>query len=251
MPVADSDILVFCAENMPEDNSSTSGGSMSTTIKAIFTDIAATDSVKIVSSNAADTSQVVTIVGRDASGAIVQEDLNLNGTTLSAATSQTFERILKIEMDSSALGTVTVSRNTGGTTIATLEPGLLGCRRLFYNSSADASGGSSRSYYEKVFIYNSHNTLSVTSAVVIEESDPSTLIEFDLESSKDGNNSVTNRLNNAPTSMLGSFSNSNKSVPSGSLGPSEGIGVWLRMVLPAGQSPSKNTYNLKLTGTTT
>lgn len=251
MAVVDTDIKVYCSLNMPESNGTTSGGGIDLATKAVFTDIAATDSVKIVSDNAADTTQVVTITGRDASGAIISSIINLNGTTLSAASSNTFERILKIVIDSSHAGTVTVSRNTGGATIATLETGILSARRLFYDAAADVGGGADRIYYEKIFIKNTNGVSAVSSASVQENSDPSTYVTFDLEGSKDGTNSVVDRLDTAPTGMLGTFTNSNKSIPGGSLGPGQAIGTWLALNLLAGTSPAKNTWGVRLSGTTT
>ena len=155
---------------------------------------------------------------------------------------------MKIVVSASHSGTVTISRNTGGTTIATLESGVLSCRRLFYNALADASGGSDRDYYEKVFVKNTNGTFAVLSAYIIENTDPSTLVTFDIEDAKNDTNSVANRLDTAPTGMLGSFDNANKAVPGTDLGPSDAIGVWLKLTLVAGQSPNKSTWGVKLSG---
>ena len=62
---------------------------------------------------------------------------------------------------------------------------------------------------------------------------------------------MANRLNTAPTGMLGSFDNSDKNVPGGNLGPGEAIGIFLKLTLAAGTSPSKNVWSPKLLGTTT
>ena len=61
MSVSASDIVVYGSANMPEDDSSTSGGAIDTATKVIFTDISATDSVECVSDNAGDTTQTITI----------------------------------------------------------------------------------------------------------------------------------------------------------------------------------------------
>jgi hypothetical protein len=251
MSVVASDIVFYGSANMPENNTDASGGAIDTTTKVVFDDIAATDNVTVISSNAGDTTQTVTITGRDGTGAIVSEALSLNGT-IRVVGSQSFERILKIVVDGAHSGTITVTRDNGPTytSIATLENGILTVRRLFYDSAADAAGGSTRNFYEKIFIKNNNSTTALSNAVVKENSDPTGNITFDLEDAKGDNNSATNRLT-APTGMLGSFDNNDKSVPGSNLGSGEAIGVWLKLALTAGASAAKSTYGLRLTGTTT
>ncbi len=251
MSVLSTDIIIYGSANMPEDDVSTSGGAIDTTCKLLFTDIAATDTVKLQSTNAGDTMNV-TITGRDSSGAIVSEVKALTGVTLTSATTQTFERILKIVCASTPAGTVTVTRTTGGTTIATIEgaSGIDKVRRLYYNSSADASGGSTRNYYEKGFIKNTNVSNALLSATVAEQTDPTGKITFDLESAVSGTNSVANRLA-APSGMLGAFDNTTKNVPGTNLGAGIAIGIWFKLTLAAGDSAAKSTYTVRTAGTTT
>ena len=92
MPVSSSDIVVYGSQNMAEADNAIQGGAIDTAKRVVFTDLAANDTVKIVST-AGDTG-TVTITGRGATGAIVSEVLTLNGTS-SVAGSTTFQRILK------------------------------------------------------------------------------------------------------------------------------------------------------------
>ena len=251
MSISASELIVYGSANMPEANGTTSGGAIDATTKIVFTDIAATDSVEFVSTNAADTMNI-TVTGRNSAGVIVAETKALTGTTPTAATTATFERILKVVLASVAAGTVTVRRATGDTTIATMEAGITSVRRLFYDAAADASGGSSRSFYEKVFVKNTNGVTTLTNAQIAEQADPTTNITFDLEDAVDDSNSVANRLDTAPTGMLGSFDNTTKTVPGGgNLAAGSRIGVWLKLTLAAGTSPTKSTYTLRTTGTTT
>lgn len=250
MSITAAELIVYGSVNMPEANGTTSGGAIDATCKIAFTDIAATDTVKFQSSNAADTMNI-TVYGRSAAGAIVSETKALNGTTLTTATTQTFERILKIVLASAAAGTVTITRTTGGTTIATMEAGITTVRRLFYDAAADASGGSSRSFYEKVFVKNTNSTLTLTNAQIAEFADPTTNITFDLEDAINDNNSIANRLNTVPAGMLGSFDSATKSVPGGALAATDKIGVWVKLTLAAGTAAAKSTWTLEATGTTT
>lgn len=251
MSVLASEIIAYGSANMPENNTATSGGAIDTTTRVVFDDIVTTDNVTIISSNAGDTTQTVTIYGRDSTGAIVSEVLNLNGTSRVVG-AQNFERISKIVVSAAHAGTVTVTRDNGPTytVIAALESGVLTIRRLFYDSAADASGGSTRNFYEKIFIKNTNSVTALTNAVIKEQSDPTGNITFDLEDAKNDNNSVANRLT-APTGMLSAFDNTDKSVPTGFLGPGDAIGVWLKLTLVAGAAAAKSTWTLRTTGTTT
>lgn len=251
MSVTAAEIIVFGAANMPEDNTSTTGGAIDATIKMLFTDIATTDQVTVISSNAGDTTQTVTIYGRNAGGTIVSEGLSLNGTNRVTG-AVAFERILKVVVNAAHTGTITVTQDNSPTftSIGTLETGVLTLRRLFYDSAADASGGSSRDFYEKVFVKNTNGTFTLSNSQVAEQSDPGANITFDLEDAVNDNNSVANRLS-APTGMLGTFTGTTKSVPGGNITAGSAIGVWLKLTLAAGAAAAKNTYTIRATGTTT
>lgn len=250
MSVTNADLVLFASNSMPEDDTSTSGGAIDTTTKILLADIAANDNVTIISTDAGDTTQTITITGRDAAGVIVNESLSLNGTTRVVG-SQVFERILKVVCNAAHSGQIIITRDDGPTytQITTLETGYLARRRLFYDASSDISGGSTRDYYEKIFLKNTNSTTALTNAFIREYADPSTFITFDLESSKGGSNSVVNRLT-APTGMLGSFDNTDKDIPSGYLANGEAIGIWLKLTLAAGTSPAKTTWTPRVIGST-
>lgn len=253
MSVSASDILFYGSANMPENNTSTSGGAIDTTTKVIFTDIATTDQVTVISSAAGDTTQTVTVYGRNAGGTIVSEGLSLNGTNRVTG-AVAFERILKIVVNAAHTGTITVTQDNSPTftEIATLPSGVLTARRMFYDAAADASGGSSRDFYEKLFIKNTNATFTLSNAQIAEQSDPSGNITFDLEDAVDDNNSVADRLNDAPSGMSSSFNGTTKTVPGGgNLIAGSAIGVWLKLTLAAGTAAAKTTYTLRTTGTTT
>lgn len=254
MPIAATDILYHGSATMAEaDSTVNQGGAIDTSIKMIFTDITTTDNVTVISDNAADNTQTVTVYGRDASGALVSEALSLNGTSRVTG-AQLFERITKIVVSAAHAGTITVTRDNGPTftEIATMATGILQIRRPFYNVASDVSGGSTRNYYEKIFVKNNHSTLALLSAVIKELSDPTGNVTFDLESSVGGTNTSSNRIT-APSAggMLGSFDNTDKTVPSTNLAAGSAIGVWLKLTLAAGASPTKSTYTIRVNGNTT
>jgi hypothetical protein len=251
MSITSADIKFYGSNSMAEDDSTTQGGAISTSKKVLFTDITTTDNVTVVSSAGGDTTQTVTIYGRLATGAITSEALSLNGTSRVVGATL-FERILKIVVNAAHTGTITVTRDNGPTytAIATLETGILQVRRPFYNVAADVSGGSTRNFYEKIFIKNEHASLSLLSAIVKEASDPLGYVTFDLESAVGGSNTSTDRITAPSSGMLGSFDNTNKSVPGTNLDAGSYIGVWLKLTLAAGTSPAKSTYTVRLDGAT-
>lgn len=251
MSITSSELKFYGSANMPEDDVSTSGGAIDTTVSVIFTDIAATDNVTVISDDVGDTMNI-TVTGRLATGVIDDDIIALNGTTRVSGV-KNFERILKIVLASTATGTITVTRDNSPTytSIATLDPGVLEARRLFYDSAAEASGGSSRDYYEKFFIKNTNSTLSLTNAVISEYADPGANIIFDLEDAVNDTNSVSDRLDVAPSGMLGTFTSADKTVPGTALAAGSSIGVWLKLTLAAGTAAAKNTYTVRITGQST
>lgn len=251
MPIVATDIVAYGSASMPDDDTPTGiGGAISTAKRVVFTDISANDTVEMLSDNAGDTTQTVTIFGRNTAGEIVSEAETLNGTTVQTTTQQ-FERILKITMSATATGTVTVRKQSDDVTIATLESGITEIRRPFYNAAAEASGGSQRDYYEKVFFKNNHGTLTLTSATIAEQADPSTNVDFDLEASLDG--SDTNGAGNRQTHTGGyTFDSSTKNVAnSQNLTAGSAQGCWLRLRLPAGEASDNTTFTMRVNGQTT
>jgi len=250
MSVVSGDIVVYGSANMPEADGTTSGGAIDSSVKIIFTDISATDEVEILSDAGGDTTQTVTVYGRDAGGSIVSETETLTGTTPVA----TFERILKITCSSTSHGTITIRKESDDVTIATMENGIDAVRRPFYNASAEAASGSAKVFYEKVFVQNDHASLSLLSATITASADPSALLAFDLEGSVNDTNSTANRLT-APAGgdMLGSptWDDASKAVPGTDLAAAAKIGVWLRLSLAAGQAAAKTTYTLTVAGSST
>jgi hypothetical protein len=249
MSVSASDIVFYGSANMQESDTGTQGGAIDLTTKVTFTDISATGLVEILSSNAGDTTQTVTVYGRLASGVIDSEALSLNGTTVVSG-AKSFERIMKVVVNAAHTGTITVRKATDDVTIMTLETGILTCRRLFYSATAEASGGSSKDIYEKIFAKNTNGTSALLSAVVKEQADPGANITFDLEDAQNDTNTSTNRIS-APSGMLGSFTGSDKNVPGTDILAAGSIGIWLKLTLAAGATPAKNTYTVRLSGSTT
>jgi len=254
MTISSTDIVYYASASMPEDNSTTSGGAIDTTTYVIPSSSSLwnslSDTVEVLSSAAGDNTQTVTIYGRLATGVSTSDVISLNGTTVVAG-AVTFDRINKIVVSGAHTGTITVRKATGDTTLASLPTGILASRRMFLNATADVSTGSSRDYYEKIFIKNTHGSLSLLGATVQENSDPSSNIAFNIDNAVNGTTSVASRLNTVPSSQNASFDSADKTVPGTNLAAGAAIGVWLKLTLAAGASPSTSTYTLRMTGSST
>jgi len=271
MSITASDIICYGANVMAEtDATANVGGAIDKTVKMVFTALAANDTFDVVSDDADDNSQTVTITGRLADGSIDTEVFNLDGTNLQTG-STTFERLLKAVVSATYEGTITITEHSGGTTVATMEgsddaPGgtaVLEVRRLFYGAvaAAEAAGAGDKLLYEKVFIANTHATLALTTAEIELTNDGTTsnILDFDLEGSVNDTNSVADRTTEpAGADMLGAptWDDSKKAVPGNQLGDrttgtSDHIGVWMRLDLDDGEAAEKATFTLTVTGNTT
>ena len=251
MSVAGTDLVIYGAANIQTSDTGTQGGVIDTTVRYIFDSptLANTlaDTVEVLSSSGADTTQTVTVYGINSGGSSINEVFTLAGTTVQNGAT-TFQRVSRIVVSGSHTGTITVRKASDNTTIGALETGVVVLRKPFINVSSDVSGGSSRDFYEKIFIKNNHATLSLLSAVVSENSDPTGKITFDLEDAVNDNNSVASRLNTAPTGMLGTFTSADKNVPGTDLAAGSNIGVWLKLTLAAGDSAILDTYTVRIAG---
>lgn len=271
MPVSNTDIILYGAANMPEDDTSTAGGAIDRTIKVLNVDmgtagVGGTDKLNVVSSSTGDVTQTLTVTGRDATGAVKSQAYSLAGTTTQSGT-QAFERVLKIIASATHSGTITVSHQTSSSGIATLEgtvdaPGgtaVLQSRRPFYDAIANATGDGDKELYEKIFVSNTHATLSLNSASLALTSDgtSSNIIDFDLENTVTGVGTITNRQTapGAAKTSRDTWSDVLLSVPGDSLGPlnsgSDHVGVWIQMDLNAGTAAENVSITLQVSGNST
>lgn len=98
MPVLEKNIIILGAANMADDDVSTTGGGTGTLASAAkklsFVSLGSNAQVKGVAEAAA--TLVITVTGRDSTGAVVTDAITLNGTTYAQAGSpKTFQRIMK------------------------------------------------------------------------------------------------------------------------------------------------------------
>lgn len=122
-------------------------------------------------------------------------------------------------------------------------------RRPFYNAAADVGGGAQRKYYEKIFAKNIHGTLTLSSAQVLEQADPSGKHAFGLPNTLDDTGTSTDRRT-APGGIT--FDSAAKNVANAqNLTAGAAQGVWLELTLNAGDAAQKTSYTPRVAGSTT
>lgn len=146
MPVAATDLIFYGSADMPESDAGAAGGAIDTSKKVTFIDMSPQGNVQVVSSDAGDTTQTVTVTGRDAAGVLISEGKQLNGRTAVAMTVQTtWERLLKAVKSATCAGDVAVEAATAERS-NTAQAGAAGTITL------DASASGSDDAYNRMVI---------------------------------------------------------------------------------------------------
>lgn len=255
MPVSITDIVIYGAASVAEADGATHGGAIDTTRRYVFSDSTLANTlnttIKAWSSLSQDNSHLA-IVGRDSTGVIVSGIVPLSGIT-TVANHVSFERILKLQLlGGTHHGTVAVSGNATSALLATIESGVAEIRRPFYNVAADASSGSSRDFYEKVFVKNNNTVNALLDCTIAESGDPTGKVTFAVASGQNDIQSVASRRSTPPGFITGDgFSSTEKNIPNTNLLPGSGIGVWLKLQLSPGDAATKSTYTIGVNGNTT
>lgn len=138
-------------------------------------------------------------------------------------------------------------------------------RRPFYGVAADAPGGATRTFYEKVFAMNNDTATALTVTVISKQADPSAgTLNFGvckaLNDTATAANRQTTPLNgdaSAVTFTAGAAPQSQnvpspQNLPSGATPNAAGAeGVWLQLVLTAGLAAAKTSFDIRIAGVTT
>lgn len=140
------------------------------------------------------------------------------------------------------------------------------CRRAFYNCASDVPGGSSRTFYEKVFFNNDNAVTALTLVTVTKQVDPSSgALQIavckalnDTQTAANRQTLPTNGDASALTFTAGAAPQS-QNVPSpqnlpASLGAGNAAGaqaVWLALTLTAGLAAAKTSFDLRAQGQST
>lgn len=240
------DLVEYHAATQSDVDATPVGGAIDALRRPDFTQVTAADTVEVISSSASDT-QNCTIEARKADGTIVSETLALTGTTAKVFSGNgAIDRILKVELASVAIGTITVRKNSAGATYRVIPAGERGFSMFLRKTSSDTAG--TRNYYAKTFWKNTNGTNALLSAVVSESADPTTLIDFGLAASV-GDSGTTTTRQTAPGGVT--FASTAANVPGTDLASGAAIGVWRRLALATNNAAIRSMHTLQLAGSTT
>lgn len=145
------------------------------------------------------------------------------------------------------------SLNGGAIDAGTEITGVLD--EVFKDAYSKEVGGGDRIVYRKVFFKNTNGATTLSGVKIWMSADEHDYITLDLEGSVDGNDTSTNRIT-APEGYSFAEHNSEGTAHTlpgdGNLDAGEAIGIWLKLTIPAGESPDPSiTATLKIKGTTT
>lgn len=246
MSITAAELIAYSVASIPIDDVSTSGGAIDATRRPVFTQFTS-NAVLSLTSSAADT-RVVAVTGRDATGAVVTENMTLNGTTEVLSTN-TYERIQSVyAASSSGTLTITVKQGAGGSVVTTIPINEIGFHMMFQNA---ASAASTQTRFEKMFWKNTDATLTLTSSTMTLTVDASTKINIGVETSTGGTTSVANRLAvPANPTFVGVGTAQNIPGTGANLAAGVAIGVWVRQSLLSNDAAQKNSFTTQLAGNT-
>lgn len=128
---------------------------------------------------------------------------------------------------------------------------ILEIRRPHFDEAAPQAGGSDKMSYDKGFLRNNSTDTAATNVKISEVAEGISAKEaFALETSIDGTgtNGAGNNRNVAPSTGVGTFDSSEKTVPGdANLEEGEAIGIWFEFDLNAGDSPDNSYYKVRTT----
>ena len=261
MSIVSTDIVVYGAANVAENDSDAHGGAISTSKRYIFGDATLVNNpaasggdgtLRYYGTNDSGTGVVITVYGRNVGGSLVSETGTLGNSGVVQTGTQVFERILKIVTDAHDHDILVIEPNSSAE-VVTIESGVTEVRRPFYNVSSDPN--SEKTFYEKAFVKNNHATLNLLGASFIDGGgDSNGYITFALPTSVNDTESVTNRVT-APTGtgsdgFSASTKTLNTNVGSADLDAGDAVAVWMKMTLPQNAVAGKDTWTLQVSGST-
>lgn len=239
-------------------------------------DVAAISNTAVVTGTAqagaaasASASATITLASGQGASAAIGMIIRITNNSPAGVNNQ-LRRIVAISTDTISVnrdwGTVPTNATTYGVyhgMLFDLLPNLVTQnRRPFYNAASDVTGGSNRTYYEKIFCVNTNTTTALTVASLLKQADPSSgTLQFALTNALNDTSTVANRQT-LPTVAITAFSSgsapqtinipSPQNLPSGAAPNAAGAqGVWLSLLLVAGLAAAKTSFTLRATGTTT
>jgi hypothetical protein len=246
-----SNIVIHGSTYHRKDNvSGPQGGSIDYCRKIAIGPVPFLAQIGLVSSKVDDVGQVYLVEGMGPKRSIERELVTLNGTEL-VLTDRVFTRLCRIEKQSGSplVGIVTVC--SGTSVVGTMESSVIsgsGCEiERLHNFLANTMGRATvdTAFYEKFFIRNNSNVTIARLVISEHQSDFKDRVLFAADPSFDNNSTSRNRLTKPGAVNPGDFLTDDTlvftNIPAGA-----SIGIWLRLVIPAGEGTVLNGWKVKI-----
>jgi hypothetical protein len=244
--VVASDLVEYHAATQSDVDATPVGGAIDPLRRPEYTQVTAGDTVEVISTSASDT-QSCTIEARKADGTVVSETLTLTGTTAKIfAGNGAIDRILKVELASVAIGTITVRKSVAGATYRAIPVGERGFSAVFRKGASSTSGGVN--YFAKTFLKNTNGTFALLGATISESADPSGTITHGVATAVNDSGTATNRQT-APAGVT--IDGTSKTIPGTDLAAGAAVGIWRQMTLATNNAAIRSTHTLQFAGSTT
>lgn len=246
-PIDLDNIILYGATNHQDDNvSSPQGGAVDCSRKMAIGGVARTLPITIVSNNPGDTSQIYVVEGLSSVRVVERETITLTGN-IPTTTEQTFSRFYRITKQSGnpLLGTVTVSAGTDVLGTMNIESGMEVTEVRAFLANAIGRATVDSAFYEKFFIKNL--TGETIDQLILKEhqSDFKERVLFGADPTFDNASTSRNRLTKPGSVNPGDFLTDGNlvftNIPHGT-----SVGIWLRLLIPAGEGTVLNSWKLKL-----
>jgi len=255
MTILASELFAQGPSSSPSDDTAPSGGTLGAFGSPLIfggtyfglTQPASPTVLEVLSDDAGDTNDNITVVGRDSGGVVQTETVALNGTTAVILGSTVFDYVQSFSIDGAYLGNITLRVSVAGATVGTLPifPQMFGRVTMFKNSFSDALIIKIR--YEKMFWRMASAGETLTSSEVELIADPLSRIRQGIALVINDSSFVANRLTTPPGVTFVDDSIA-QGVPGGNLGAGDTIGVWYEQNLPAGDPANVSTFTTQLAG---
>jgi len=252
MTILASELFAQGATSDPIDDFSLTGGTIFVGITGsnyfgITTQPAVASVLEVLSDDAGDTNDNITVVGRDSGGNVQTETVLMNGLSAVILGSTVFDYVQSFSIDGGYLGNITLRISVAGVTVATLPifPQMQKRVTMFKNSFSDALVPIIR--YEKMHWRMASSGETLVSPEVELIADPSSRIRQGITVAKNDSTSIVNRRT-VPPGVTFVDDSVAQAVPSGLMTAGENIGVWYEQNLPAGDPANKSTFTSQLSG---
>jgi hypothetical protein len=243
------DVVIHGATNHQiRDRARPQGGAVDLSRKISISGLQIAGTISLVSSANGDISQIYQVQGIGDTGAVETENVQLFGKT-AVETTKVFLRLCCIAKQSGDLLNGSITVTSGTRTLGTLDSAAASGIGTETTSLVGILGNAvgkatvDTAFYEKFFIRNASGAM-LSNVRLEEASDRDGCLTFGVDTAYDDSSTARDRLTMPGAIGPGDIDNEPKNLKNM---PADSVmGVWLRIVIPAGESTILKTWKLRI-----